>query len=158
MRGCSVEVRKMKSLGIALVLVGLIWDAGAGAGVAGYREARARYVGPAGGVSGPGVIAIAHCHPARRIGCVRIPVPRQSGWVSIRLVDATGLPIAAMVLDQSDAEVAFLCRKTSAPLPIMPGGHIEIWVLAGTCPANIQPSIPTTGEVVARFHSRPQRG
>jgi hypothetical protein len=115
------------------------------------RTVSATYYGPAVAASTPAGFVTAHCHPGYSLGCVKIPTRARDRFVSVRIEDVTGQDVFAMVLDQSDTELAFVCTETTGKLPVTPHSFIEVWLLEGTCDGSTTPSSATTGTVTATF-------
>lgn len=115
------------------------------------RTVRVPYLGPAVAVSTPATLVTLNCGPEVGRGCVTIPVGPKDRFVKLRIDDLSGQDVFAMVLDQSDSELAFFCGKTRSKLPVFPRSSIEVWLIAGTCFGTTRPSIVTSGEVVATF-------
>lgn len=118
------------------------------------RTVRVPYFGPAVGVSTPNAFVTAWCHPGLSLGCATIPTKARSRFVSLEIEDLSGQDVYAMVLDQSDNELAFICGKTTSKLPVLPNSFIEVWLLEGTCGSSTKPSVATSGVVVATFSRR----
>lgn len=126
------------------------------AGPAGRAE-RAMYDAP-GGV--PGVVA--GSVTGTRIGSVEFSGGRER-FVSVEITDATGLPVAADVVqfsgdqnvstDSSDATTYSICGASERPLRIRRFVKVYVFIYAGPC-ADGTLAAATTGTVTARFESR----
>ncbi len=115
------------------------------------RTVKVPYFGPAVAVSTPRALVTVNCDPGNGRGCVRIPTGPKERFVKLEIEDLSGQDVFAMVLDQSDSELAFVCGKTRSKLPVLSRSFIEVWLIEGTCFGTTKPSVATSGEVVATF-------
>ena len=134
------------------------------AGVArGARETALPYVGPAYGVSVstpmPSSTLAGYCDPGTAQppsnGCVRFPVKRGDSYLSLRIDDATKLPVLGAAVDSNGEVLGLFCGATEDPFRIPSGAaFVDVWAVAGNCPSVAQPSVPTTGTITATFSRR----
>lgn len=94
-------------------------------------------------------------------GCVFIAVGLKETFLSIEIVDDTGLPVAATVGQDRTAgdnfvdRVADICGKTEEPLAIEPGLQVTVWIWALPS-ARLQCfGFGTTGELTAKLSNLP---
>ena len=121
------------------------------------RTEEAAYTAPAPAVHGPGGSFFAGaCHHEERVGCVAFPIEsNRDRFVSIEVVDQSGLPVHAVVLHPETREtVAEFCGKTAKPIFLPAISEVDVWLLAGACPA-AAPSVVTAGRVTATFSNLP---
>ena len=94
-------------------------------------------------------------------GCVFLAVGPKETFLSIEIVDDTGLPVAATVgQDQNPGDnfvdrVADICGKTEEPLAIQPGLQVTVWIWALPS-ARLQCfGAGTTGQFTAKLSNLP---
>ena len=78
-------------------------------------------------------------------------------FVSISVEDATGLPISGEIGQNLDSdaspEISYMfCGATEKPVKINPNVEVFVYLYEGTC--GTDPSLPTSGEVVAEFSAK----
>jgi hypothetical protein len=149
------------TIGLSSCLIGSLTTATAGA-VRGdrTREVSASYTGPAYAASVstpvPSSTLAGYCNPEEATppskGCPRFTRKKADRFVSIRISDRTGLPVLGAAVDSGGRVLGLFCAETRAPLALPQDvAHIDVWVVAGTCPNAAGPSVPTTGTITATF-------
>ena len=119
------------------------------------RTATASYDAPALGVGDAGGIC--------GLGCVPFPTTPKENYVSVKVVDASGLPVAFNISQdangdgQGDGFNGF-CGQ-SPKVPIQAGTEIDIfiWAVGGTGAAGTAPQCQgaaTTGDITAVFSAK----
>ncbi len=94
-------------------------------------------------------------------GCVFLAVGPKETFLSVEIVDDTGLPVAATIgQDQNPGDnfvdrVADICGKTEEPLAIQPGLQITIWIWALPSARLRCFGAGTTGELTAKLSNLP---
>ena len=105
----------------------------------------------------PGDGAFYACVPGNQdespnYGCVVTRTGAHELYASIEIVDATGLPAAALVFPHDGDEYEIVCGSTPEPLRVSPGTDMEIWFQPATAEC---PGVATTGTVrITLFRSR----
>ena len=87
---------------------------------------------------------------------VTVDTNKTDRTVAVHLVDRTGLPVLAAVVQhlgadaRSDVELGRVCGASIRPLRLAsPGARLTVYLLAGRCPAG--PSLPTSGTLSLTF-------
>ncbi|MFN2525222.1 MAG: hypothetical protein ABR505_03010 [Actinomycetota bacterium] len=93
--------------------------------------------------------------------CIRVTPGPNEKWLSVKIADASGYtPAATIGQDQTEGDqfvdrVADICGQTHAPVPILPGVEIVIWVWAApsfvTVPCE---GAGSSGEVTLTFSNK----
>ncbi len=129
----------------------------------GTREATLPYAGPAYAASVstplPSSTLAGYCDPGTAQppsnGCVRFPLKRGDLYLSLRIDDATSLPVLGAVVDSNGQVLGFFCGATEEPFRLPSGtSYVDVWAVAGNCPSVAQASVPTTGTITATFSRR----
>lgn len=90
------------------------------------------------------------------LGAVRFPAGTER-FVSVTIVDTTGLPISGEVAQNLDAdetpEVSYtFCGATEKPVKVKPRVEVTVYLYEGTCGSS--PSLATHGQVTAEFTAK----
>jgi len=87
--------------------------------------------------------------------CILVPAGLNERFVSVEIVDATGLEVSASVGPHDDVPGGEpICGATTEPVPITPGVEVEV-MLNELDPSHVCPGLATTGVVKLTLTSRP---
>jgi hypothetical protein len=123
------------------------------------RTVEGTYANPAAGIVGIGSDCTAG-------GCVEIATTSAESYISVEIVDASGLPVAAALAQDVDGDgtgtfFASVCGASAAPVAIAPGMPVTVIIGAGVVvdgaavPPGACPSAATSGTVKATLSNRP---
>lgn len=94
-------------------------------------------------------------------GCVFLGVGPNESFLSVKIVDDTGLPVAATIGQDSDTSdgfvtrVADICGQTEEPLAIQPGIQVQVWIWALPSARLRCFGAGTTGKFTAKLSNLP---
>lgn len=94
-------------------------------------------------------------------GCVFLGVGPNERFLSVEIVDDTGLPVAATLGQDDDTSDGFvtrigdICGKTEEPIAIQPGLQVTIWIWALPSARLRCFGFGTTGELTAKLSNLP---
>lgn len=146
----------------ACLFFGVVASSTAGAAAAKKKRHERRvedsYATPAALVDAAGAFVGACAHggsgPTRNLGCVAFPTTPTERFLELEIVDATGLPAPAWVVQEDSDTGGPVCGKTDKPMRIARGVEIFIWIypymLSPLCPG-----VSTTGTVKATLSNLP---
>lgn len=142
-------MRSKKTIGLFLALTA-VGALGSPAHSGGQRVESGDYT--AGGLQG--VLGLSGSGQAD-IGAVRFDGGSER-FVSAEVVDATGLPVSAEVVqlgdpDQPPLVAKSFCGKTTRPVKVRPGIPVHVYVYFGEGCGGQPVSAPTTGTITATF-------
>lgn len=86
-------------------------------------------------------------------GCVDFPVMMHERFLTLEIVDLSGLPVPGFVAQSADiSEWIPICGSTDKPLKIIPGAPMTVWTYAYRSPnLPLCAGSATTGTITATF-------
>lgn len=138
--------------------VAVLDDAAASARARKRRVVEATYASPAAivevGNGGAYACSSSAMNGQANVGCIDIPVRPNERFLSLKIVDATGLPAPVWVFQEDTDHGGPVCGSTEKPMRIAPGVLLTLWIY----PYMAQPLCPgvsSTGTVTATFSKVP---